>query len=72
MRNSLLLAALALLCACEGPTVKISVVDPGHFHASLVQKYPLEGVDSTVRVYAPEGPGLDQYLAAIRAYGTSL
>ncbi|MCK5469961.1 MAG: oxidoreductase, partial [Cyclobacteriaceae bacterium] len=28
-------------------------LDPGHFHAALVQKMELEDVDPTVYVYAP-------------------
>ena len=48
----------------------ITVVDPGHFHASLVQKFPLEGVSDTVFVYAPKGPELDSYLAAVEEFNT--
>ena len=33
--------------------VKLSVVDPGHFHASLVFKNMQKGIDPVVRVYSP-------------------
>jgi len=35
--------------------VQLITLDPGHFHAALVQKEMYEGVDSTVHVYAPGG-----------------
>jgi hypothetical protein len=50
--------------------VKIMTLDPGHFHASLVLKSMYEQVDSTVYLYAPEGPELEAYLNAIEAYNT--
>ena len=66
---------LTLLCvaACREtpPPVRLNVLDPGHFHAALVQKHPLEGVNDTVRVYAPEGPELQQYLSTVASYGLS-
>lgn len=33
--------------------VRIMTLDPGHFHAALVQKKMYEQVDPTVYVYAP-------------------
>ena len=48
--------------------VKLIVVDPGHFHASLVQKIMYEQVSPDVHVYAPEGPDYLQYLASIKSY----
>ena len=48
------------------PNVKIVVLDPGHFHASLLQKNPLASVNDTIRVYAPEGAEVKQYLNDIK------
>lgn len=46
-------------------------VDPGHFHASLVQKYGYDQVDSVAYVYAPEGSdGLQRHLDRIEQYNT--
>ena len=56
--------------SCHERPVVLNVVDPGHFHASLLQKSRLEGVDEKVRVYAPEGEELEQYLATIEGYNT--
>lgn len=49
-------------------TVHLITVDPGHFHAALVQKFMLPGVDPVVEVFAPAGPDLDQHLARIESF----
>jgi predicted dehydrogenase len=49
-------------------TVKLITLDPGHFHAALVQKAMYEGVDPVVHVYAPEGPDLKLHLDKIEAF----
>ncbi|MDB5249423.1 MAG: oxidoreductase [Segetibacter sp.] len=51
--------------------VRLINLDPGHFHASLVQKKMYENVDPAVYVYAPEGPEVQQYLKQIEAYNKS-
>jgi len=48
--------------------VRIMTVDPGHFHAALVQKVMYEQVSPDVNVYAPSGPDLQQHLERIRSY----
>jgi predicted dehydrogenase len=50
--------------------VKIMTVDPGHFHAALVQKSMYDQVSPDVNVYAPEGPDLKQHLGRINSYNT--
>jgi len=50
--------------------VRLITVDPGHFHAALIQKVMYSDVDSTVHVYAPEGPDLRMYLDRITSYNT--
>ena len=49
-------------------TFRLICLDPGHFHAALVQKYPNERLDSVVHVYAPEGREVEEYLALIRTF----
>ncbi len=44
------------------------VLDPGHFHAALLQKSMNADVDSTVYVFAPEGQDLQSHLALIDGY----
>ncbi|HEY0668033.1 MAG TPA: putative oxidoreductase C-terminal domain-containing protein [Sphingobacteriaceae bacterium] len=50
--------------------IKLMTLDPGHFHAALVQKNMYEGVDSVVHVYAPEGDDVQQHLKRIEAFNT--
>lgn len=45
-------------------------LDPGHFHAALVQKSMYPQMDSLVYVYAPEGPDVVEHLKRINAYNT--
>jgi len=49
---------------------KISLItlDPGHFHAALVQKSMYPVIDPEVHVYAPGGPELQAHLALVRQY----
>ena len=50
--------------------VQLITLDPGHFHAALVQKSMYENVDPDVHVYAPEGEDVKQHLDRINAYNT--
>ena len=50
--------------------VKLMTLDPGHFHAALVQKNMYEQVNPTVHVYAPEGSDVKLHLERIEAYNT--
>ena len=50
--------------------VKLLTLDPGHFHAALVQMYMYDQVDPTVNVYAPEGDDVKMHLEKIERYNT--
>jgi predicted dehydrogenase len=50
--------------------VRLVTVDPGHFHAALVQKIMYPQVSPDVHVYAPEGPDVTMHLGRIKAYNT--
>lgn len=50
--------------------VRLLTLDPGHFHAALVQKTMYSDVDSTVHVYAPAGPDLQAHLDRVKAYNS--
>ena len=50
--------------------VKLMTLDPGHFHAALVQKNMYPTVDSVVHVFAPAGDDLQQHLNRIEQYNT--
>jgi predicted dehydrogenase len=75
-------AALALFSvSCSSPEMKtenaesdskvrIMTLDPGHFHAGLIHKSMYPTVDSTVYVFAPEGPELKDHLNRIAGYNS--
>src|ERR1700750_3414283 len=48
--------------------VKLITLDPGHFHAALVQKTMLPDLDPIVYVYAPKGPDVEAHLDKIKGY----
>ncbi len=47
---------------------RLMVVDPGHFHAALVQKEMYSWLDKRVSVYAPLGPDVMDYLNRIALF----
>jgi len=51
-------------------TKQMVVLDPAHFHAALLQKYEIPGVSDTVLVFASEGKGLQDYLAAVESFNS--
>jgi len=69
---------LLLIFACaekpkqevEKKPVRLVTLDPGHFHAALVQKSMYPDVDSVVHVYAPQGTDLELHLKRIEGYNT--
>lgn len=50
--------------------VKLITVDPGHFHAALIQKIMYPDVSHDVHVYAPQGPDYLQHLERIKSYNS--
>jgi predicted dehydrogenase len=78
---SLIILFLILFISCEQgskdktedmtpPKLKLMTLDPGHFHAALVQKKMYDNVDSVVFVYAPEGNDLEFHINRIRGFNT--
>ncbi len=79
---AILTLAAAALSACGGGTkttaeftgapgeVRLITLDPGHFHAALVQKTAYPQVAPDVHVYAPAGDDLRQHLERIEQYNT--
>jgi predicted dehydrogenase len=51
-------------------TVRLMTLDPGHFHAALIQKEMYPGVDARVHVYAPTGWDLDEHLKRVAAFNS--
>jgi len=50
--------------------IRLITLDPGHFHAALVQKSGYPDIDTTVHVYAPVGQELSAHLALIDKYNS--
>ena len=50
--------------------VKLITLDPGHFHAALVQKKMYDQVNPEVYVYAPDGSDVAEHLKKIDGYNT--
>ena len=48
--------------------VKLMTLDPGHFHAALIQKSMYEQIDPNVYVYAPDGSDVTDHLAIVDGY----
>ncbi len=48
--------------------VRLMTLDPGHFHAALIQKEMYPGVSPRVDVYAPAGTDLDEHLKRVTAF----
>ena len=69
-----LAAALALAAGAAAQTNRMHsqliIVEPGHFHATLLQKEMYPWLDRRVSVYAPLGPELLDYLGRIMAFNT--
>ena len=50
--------------------MKLVTLDPGHFHAALVQKVSYPQVSKDVYVYAPTGFDVDEHLKRIQGFNT--
>ncbi len=85
MTNSktIFFAAAVVFFGCQSPSekqadtaqndnsmVRLITLDPGHFHAALVQKRNYPDIDTTVYVYAPDGPEVDAHLNLINQYNS--
>ena len=64
------LAIIFTMFANAADQVKLIVLDPGHFHAALVQKDMYSAIDPSVSVYAPMGPDVVDYLNRIALFNT--
>jgi predicted dehydrogenase len=66
----LCLATIFIMSSDAADPAKLIVLDPGHFHAALVQKDMYAGLDPTVSVYAPMGPDVVDYLNRIALFNS--
>jgi predicted dehydrogenase len=79
--SKLLLATVVITCCAscvmktiessgDRKSVQLITLDPGHFHAALIQKSGYPDVDSTVYVYAPAGNDVNFHLDRVKAYNS--
>ncbi|WP_316810083.1 putative oxidoreductase C-terminal domain-containing protein [Pedobacter heparinus] len=54
----------------EEAKISLLTLDPGHFHAALIQKSMYNEISPVVHVYAPEGPELEAHLKLIEKYNS--
>lgn len=71
------LVTIAIVCAAAGGAgaqdvgkadIKLMTLDPGHFHAALIQRESYPGVDARVHVYAPLGKDLTEHLLRVSRF----
>ncbi|MCX6909449.1 MAG: Gfo/Idh/MocA family oxidoreductase [Verrucomicrobia bacterium] len=77
MKNAILLSTTIAVLATYSMTATAAegelrwiTLDPGHFHAALVQKFMYPQVNPVVHVYAPEGPDVALHLKRIEGFNT--
>jgi predicted dehydrogenase len=73
MKYFLLFSSCLIFIFCESTLQQDSkmhwiTLDPGHFHAALVQKAMYGEIDQKVHVYGPAGNDIDMHLQRIEAY----
>jgi len=61
---------LSLSASGAATDVRLITLDPGHFHAGLVQKSMYPQVSPVVHVYAPAGADLQEHLKRIDAFNS--
>jgi predicted dehydrogenase len=54
----------------EKDKITLMTLDPGHFHAALVQKTSYDQLNDTVFVYAPKGDDIKDHLNRIEGFNT--
>jgi len=78
--SGLILSLIISLTSCGGSSksapsftgakgeVKIITLDPGHFHATLVQKNMYDQISPEAYVYAPDGPDVKEHLKIVESF----
>lgn len=73
-----LIGSMMMTASCAEPMRKIAdpypvtlmTIDPGHFHAALIQKNMYPQLNPRVYIYAPDGPEVEGHLNLINSYNT--
>src|SRR5512140_1194219 len=70
LRGLLLVLLMTYSLSRAAEPVRLLTLDPGHFHAALVQKFMYPEVSPVVHVYSPQGQDLADHLKRIEAFNT--
>lgn len=62
------LVPAATVAANKDAPVQLLTLDPGHFHAALVQKFALPGVVPDVLVFGPDGEDVALHMKRIEGF----
>jgi hypothetical protein len=62
------LFSLLLMLNLAQADIRLVIVDPGHFHAALIQRDMYSGISPKVSVYAPLGPEVLDYLNRVSLF----
>ncbi len=65
-----LLSLILMLNLAQAGDLRLMILEPGHFHAALIQKDMYPGISPKVAVYAPLGPELLDYLNRVSLANT--
>ncbi len=74
MKNLFLFSFAIIMFSCKNnpkeaaKPIHLVTLDPGHFHAALVQKSMYDSVDATVYLYAPVSNDVKQHIGRIESY----
>ena len=74
-RSAFLAQACLVVLGCQaasmaGEQIRLITLDPGHFHAGLVQKMMYPEVSPVVHVYSPGGGDLQEHLQRVQSFNT--
>jgi predicted dehydrogenase len=61
---------ILLSCSASRDEIRLITLDPGHFHAALIQKTASQRINDSVYVYAPRGKEVDAHLDLIDSYNS--
>jgi predicted dehydrogenase len=61
---------MIVTASTQAQEVRLITLEPGHFHAGLVQKFMYPQVNPVVHVYAPAGADLQEHLKRVEGYNS--
>lgn len=69
-KSFFVLSLISSTVIAQNKPIQLITLDPGHFHAALVQNKTYDNVEKVVNVYAPAGQDLQDHLKRIESYNT--